>query len=174
MASPFYGEIRMFGGNFAPRGFAFCDGQLLAISQNTALFSILGTTYGGNGTTNFALPDLRGRVAIQQGAGPGLRRYSLGESAGSEGITLTQGQLPAHNHIAGCNTGKGNSSTPVGKIWAKDKSGLSAAYSTVTDNGQMSPQALQTSGGSQPHNNMQPFLTLNFIISLSGIFPSRS
>lgn len=174
MSSPFVGEIKMFGGNFAPRQYALCNGQLIPISQNTALFSLLGTNFGGDGKTTFALPDLRGRVPVQPGSGPGIRSYSIGEQAGEESVTLIQTEMPAHSHAAQCNSGKGNSSSPVGKVWAKDKSGLSSGYSTAQNGSLLSQQALAITGGSQPHNNMQPFVTLNFIIALQGIFPARA
>lgn len=174
MATPFVAEIKMFAGNFAPRQYALCDGQLISISQNTALFSILGTNFGGDGRVTFALPDLRGRVPIQPGSGPGLSNYSIGQQSGVESVTLLQSGMPAHNHVAQCNTGKGNSSSPVGKVWAKDKSGLSVGYSTAASANLLGQQALAPAGGSQPHNNMQPFMTVNFIIALQGVFPPRS
>lgn len=175
MATPFIAEIVMFGGNFAPRGWAFCQGQLLSIAQNTALFSLLGTTYGGNGQTTFALPDLRGRVPMQQGSGPGLTPRVLGEQGGTETVTLLITQMPAHNHTAvistKANTGSGNDTLPTNNYWTEGN------YNTGT-NTQMNPAAVQAtigiSGGSQPHNNMQPFLALNFIIATQGIFPSRN
>lgn len=175
MATPFIAEIVMFGGNFAPRGWAFCQGQLLSIAQNTALFSLLGTTYGGNGQTTFALPDLRGRVPMQQGSGPGLTPRVLGEQGGTETVTLLITQMPAHNHTAvistKANNGPLSDNVPTNNYWAE------GSYNSAT-NTSMNPAAVQAtigiSGGSQPHNNMQPFLALNFIIATQGIFPSRN
>ena len=172
MSEPFLGEIIMFGGNFAPRGWAFCSGQLLSIAQNTALFSILGTTYGGNGQTTFALPDLRGRVPIHPGSGPGLSPYSLGEQGGVENVTLLITQMPAHGHVATSNasTAAANDTLPTGNFLASDNQ-----YQTAS-NTQMNANAvtIAPSGGSQPHANIQPFTCVNFIIALEGIFPSRN
>lgn len=176
MSEPFLGEIRMFGGNFAPRGWAFCNGQLLPIAQNSALFSILGTTYGGDGQTTFALPDLRGRVPMHWGQGPGLTPRSLGESSGSENVTLLTTQMPAHTHLANASSDDANSTAPTNALWATAVDANSqqvSAYGT-TANTTMSPQAIGSAGGSQPHNNMQPFLCLSFIIALEGIYPSRN
>jgi microcystin-dependent protein len=170
-------EIRLFAGNFAPRGWAFCQGQILSIAQNTALFSLLGTTYGGNGQTTFALPDLRGRVPVGTGQGPGLPSINLGEMAGEPTHTLIITEMPAHNHQAQAqgNTNAGGTTSPTGATWAtstaRDNIYVSAAPNT--------PMAANTvtvgiAGGSQPHNNMQPYLGLNYIICLQGIFPSRN
>jgi microcystin-dependent protein len=168
---PYIGEIALFPYNFAPRGWAFCHGQLLSIAQNTALFSLLGTTYGGNGQTTFALPDLRGRVPVSSGQGPGLSNYTLGQSGGSESVTLTQSQMPAHTHSANAASGGGSSTSPDGRVWAastaRDNVYAGAANTT------MAVQALGASGGSQPHDNTPPYLTLNYCIALEGIYPSR-
>jgi microcystin-dependent protein len=176
MSEPFIGEIRMFGGNFAPRGWAFCDGQLLSIAQNTALFSLLGTTYGGNGQTTFALPDLRGRVPMHWGAGPGLTPRTLGESSGSETVTLLSSQMPAHNHAIGAHSGQGDTFSPEGAVNAAavDASQQPLNIYSSSVNATMAAQTVGVAGGSQPHNNMQPFQCVSFIIALEGIFPSRS
>ncbi len=174
MSEAFVGEIRICGFNFAPQGWAFCDGQLLSISQNTALFSILGTTYGGNGTTNFGLPDLRGSVPLGFGQGPGLSLYDLGQKAGEENVTLLSNQMPAHNHIPNsANNFDSDETTPAGNIWAASGN-LDSLYASGNPNTTMNSNALGGAGGSQPHNNMQPTLTLNFVICMQGIFPQRS
>lgn len=166
-AEPFIGEITLFAGNFEPKGWAFCDGRLLPIAQHTALFSILGTTYGGDGKTTFALPDLRGRAPIGQGQGPGLSNYSLGETGGQETVTLTVGQMPAHNH-AFSDAGQQPSGDAVrvqtGSSQTKIQQTTGSANSGVTQN----------TGGSQPHENRQPYLGVNYVIALQGIFPSRN
>jgi len=179
MSDAFIGEIIMFAGTFAPRNWAFCAGQLLSISQNTALFSILGTTYGGNGQTTFALPDLRGRVPVGAGQGPGLADISLGEQAGTPTVTLLTTQMPSHNHVInGVATGLANNANPAGNA-----PGIGVVPSTNTpinmyNNGTpaaaMNPQTCGLAGGNQPHPNMQPYLGMNFIICLFGIFPSRN
>jgi microcystin-dependent protein len=174
MSEPFIGEIRMFGGNFPPRGWQFCQGQLLSIAQNTALFSILGTTYGGNGQTTFALPDLRGRVPMQQGQGPGLSPRTLGEQGGSETVTLLSTQMPAHNHALICSNAQADASTPEGNVLAADQGGATLNYIATPLNATMNPATVGAAGGSQPHQNMAPFLAVNFIIALEGIFPSRN
>lgn len=174
MSEPFIAEIKIFGGNFAPRNFALCDGQLLAIAQNTALFSLLGTTYGGDGRTTFALPDLRGRVPIHPGNGPGLTSRRLGERGGAEDVTLNVNQIPAHNHSANAVTPAGNSNDAAGNYWADDAGVSSGTYHTGPANAAMNAGTIGNTGGSQPHPNMQPFLAVNFIIALFGIFPSRS
>lgn len=176
MSDQFVAEIRIFPFNFAPVGWAFCDGQLLPISQNTALFSLLGTTYGGDGKSNFALPNLQGSTPMQQGQGPGLSLRSLGELGGEQTVTLLTSEMPAHNHNAVATSGTGQGS-PVGNAWA---SGLKTGPSIYTPSSgapndvQMSQQALTPTGGNQPHNNLMPFLTLTFCIALQGIFPPRS
>jgi microcystin-dependent protein len=177
MATPFIGQITLFAGNFAPRGYRFCDGSLLAISQNTALFSILGTTYGGNGQTNFALPDLRGRVPIHAGVGPGLSSYVLGEKAGVEQVTLLSTQIPSHVHGAGVNasTGASNTVSPGGAVLAVSAQGNAYATGNPTLSAMSTSAAtVLNAGGNQPHSNMQPYLALNFIIATQGIFPARN
>jgi microcystin-dependent protein len=171
MTQPFLGEIRMFGGNFAPRGNAMCNGQLLAISQNTALFSLLGTFYGGDGKTTFALPDLRGRSPMHQGQGPGLSQRDIGEVAGEENVTLLSTEMPSHTHQVMAVGSAGNNTSPAGNSWA---SSTTRPYSNQAPNTTMAPQALSIAGGSQPHNNLQPFLVVTFIIALQGIFPARN
>ena len=172
---PFLAEIRMFAGNFAPNGWFTCDGQLLPISQYTALFSLLGTTYGGNGTTTFQLPDLRGRAPIHVGQGPGLGAYSLGQNGGVETVTLTANQMPAHNHLIGCSTSGADTNTPNNSVLAtpanSDRSPINIY--TATANATMPPTTVNIQGGSQPHENHQPYLTLTFIIAWQGIYPSR-
>jgi microcystin-dependent protein len=165
MATPFIGQITIFAGTFAPRGWAFCDGQIMAISNNTALFSIIGTTYGGNGQTTFALPDLRGRVPIGPRQGPGLSFRNVGEVSGEENHTLTQSELPAHAH-QGSGGGSQTTNNPSGAYPAK---GGVYAGSPASATG-----AGQPAGGGQPHGNMQPYLGLNYIIAIEGIFPSRN
>ena len=173
MSDPFLGEIRIFAFNFAPKGWALCNGQLVAISQNTALFSILGTTYGGNGTSNFALPNFQSRVPIGAGQGPGLTNRVLGEMAGQEAVTLTAAQNAPHSHQALCSSGVGNSYDPAGNYWSVDAGG-NPEYGPVPVAGSMSAAATSPAGGSLPHNNIQPYLTVNFCIALTGIFPSRN
>jgi microcystin-dependent protein len=173
MSDPFVAEIRMFAGNFAPRGWAFCNGQLLSITQNTALFSLLGTTYGGDGQSTFALPDLQGRVPLQPGQGPGLRNRLLGEVGGLETVTLTAANLPNHNHQAFASTGAANTATAQGGLLASTTADnpIYAAPGTGTPL-TMGPSAVG-SNDALPHNNMQPFITMTFIIALQGIFPPR-
>lgn len=172
MSDPFVAEIRIVPINFAPKGWAFCNGQLLPLSQNTALFSLLGTTYGGNGKSNFALPDLQGRAPMHPGQGPGLSLHDLGESAGSETVTLLASEMPAHTHAAlkGFNF-NGNATTPQGAGFARAGDGT-RLYATGPASTATGP-GLTPSGGDMPHNNMQPYLTMNFIIALQGIFPPR-
>jgi len=166
MSSPFIGEIRMFGGNFAPVGWAFCNGALMAIDQNDALFNLIGTTYGGDGQTTFALPDLQSRVPVHVGPG-----FALGQSAGVETVTLTGNQIPAHSHVPQANAGVGSQSSPASGVWAQS---TLTQFSSAAPSVAMAPQALGSSGGSQPHDNMVPFLVVNFILSLFGIFPSQT
>jgi microcystin-dependent protein len=179
MSEPFIGEIIMFAGNFNPRGWALCQGQILSIAQNTALFSILGTTYGGNGQTTFALPDLRGRVPVGQGQGPGLPAVSLGEVSGANSSTLTIQQMPSHNHLVRANASNGNDSLPANAYLAAaviptDSNKSVSAYNTATDNTTLNPGAVGPTGGNQPFSLMQPYLGMNYIIALEGIFPSRN
>ena len=172
MAQPFIGEIRMFTANFAPPGWAFCDGQLLAISDNDALFSLLGTTYGGNGETTFALPDLRGRVPVHWGSGPGLSPVNIGTRSGAESVTLTTNQLPAHTHAWRAHSGAASGQTPIGASVASPASNL---YDTQTDNlGAMRSSMVGPTGGSQSHTNIMPTATIGFIIALFGIYPSQT
>ena len=172
---PFVAEIRIFPFNFAPKGWAFCDGQLLPLSQNTALFSLLGTTYGGNGKSNFALPDLQGNAPMHPGQGPGLSLHDLGETGGSETVTLLESEIPSHNHSYNARpTGAvPPQASPVGLAPARSNS---RPYSpaSVSANGQMNFTGTGMSGGDQPHNNMMPYLTLNFCIALQGVFPPRT
>lgn len=171
-AEPYLGQIAFVAFNFAPKGWADCDGQLLSIAQNTALFSLLGTTYGGNGQTTFALPDMRGRVLIDDGQGPGLSIYSSGQKGGAETHTLTLSEMPVHNHMINAVTAEGNQNIPTAALPANTKV-LDKEYSDATPDTQMASNMLSQAGGSQPHNNMQPFLTLKCIIALQGIYPSR-
>lgn len=175
MSNPFLAEVRIFTAGFAPKGWAQCDGQLMPISQNTALFSLLGTTYGGNGTSNFALPNLQGCSPMQAGQGPGLTLRDLGETAGEQTVTLLQTEMPAHSHTALGASGTG-AATPVSNAWASGaKLGGGNLYTgSGSNNVPMNPFATSIAGGSQPHNNMQPFLGLMFIIALQGVFPARS
>jgi microcystin-dependent protein len=171
MADPFVAEIRIFGFNFAPKGWAFCDGQLMPLSQNTALFSLLGTTYGGNGKSNFALPDLQGRAPMQPGQGPGLSLYDLGQNGGSEYVTLLETEIPAHTHTLSTSDFPADVAAPGNdRVLAYSSNGW--MYGTSA-NGVMSPQALAPVGGGLPHNNMQPYLTVNFCIALQGVYPPR-
>lgn len=172
MSDQFVGEIRIFGCNFAPAGWALCNGQLLPISQNTALFSLLGTFYGGDGRSNFALPNLQGNVAINFGQGPGLSDYVIGEIGGEEDVTLLQTEIPQHNHAAQCNSSSTDSAAPGGEVWAPEVAG-SNLYSP-SGGAPMAVSSLPNVGGNQPHNNMQPYLVLNYCIALQGIFPPRS
>lgn len=172
MSDPFIGEIRMFGGNFAPVGWAFCNGQLLAISQNDALFALIGTTYGGDGVSTFGLPDLRGRGPIHQGQGLGLSPYVLGQLAGTESVTVLQSQLPAHTHPAALNNAAGTTNNPQNATWATAPNAQS--YNAAAPDVAMSASSITTAGSSVPHDNMPPFLAVSFIICLEGIFPSQN
>lgn len=165
--TPYVGEIRMFAGNFAPAGWMFCEGQLLPISENDVLFNLIGTTYGGDGQSTFALPDLRGRLPLHFGNG-----FTLAETGGVENVTLTVGQIPAHSHPFLGSTSPGDQSTPVGNLPAA--SNVVSLFSAAAPNASMAAQTLSSVGGSQPHNNFQPYLCINFIISLFGIFPSQT
>ena len=167
MAQPYVGEIRMFAGNFAPAGWMFCEGQLLPISENETLFQLIGTTYGGDGESTFALPDLRGRLPLHQGNG-----FILAETGGAEEITLTVQQIPAHSHPLLGSTANASATDPAGNVGGRNT--VAAVFSYGTDNPPqpLSPSAVGSVGGSQPHTNFQPYLCINFIISLFGIFPS--
>ena len=170
---PFVAEIRIFPFNFAPRGWAFCNGQILPISQNTALFSLLGTTYGGNGQSNFALPDLQGRAPMHPGQGPGLSLHDLGETGGSDTVTLLQSEIPVHNHgLMAQSIPLGGASNPASNSFNRPASGnlYSASNTNLV---QLADQALTPTGGSLPHNNLMPYLTMNFNIALQGVFPPR-
>ena len=174
MADPFVAEIRIFPFNFAPKGWAFCDGQLLPLSQNTALFSLLGTTYGGNGKSNFALPDFQGRAPMFWGQGPGLSLYDIGQTGGSETITLLESELPAHAHQASGGAGSGPTS-PANNTWGAGAGRTPPpVYTNTAPNVNMAAATVSTAGTSAPQNNMQPYLTLSFCIALQGVFPPRT
>lgn len=175
MADPFVAEIRIFPFNFPPKGWAFCDGQLLPLSQNTALFSLLGTTYGGDGKSNFALPNLQGNAPMHPGQGPGLSLHDLGETGGADTVTLLQSELPSHSHTMRANSGDGISPSPANNV----ASGPGADrdlfwYKVGAPNATMNPLASGSAGGGQPHNNLMPYLTFNFCIALQGVFPPRT
>jgi microcystin-dependent protein len=172
MADPFVAEIRIFPFNFAPKGWAFCDGQLLPLSQNTALFSLLGTTYGGDGKSNFALPNMQGNAPMHPGQGPGLSLHDLGETGGSETVTLLESEIPAHSHVLKGAEDDATFKTPLNLFLA----GGNQMYvgPSPTANGTLAPESLPPVGGDQPHNNLQPYLTLNFNIALQGVFPPRT
>ena len=170
MSNPYLGEIRTFAGNFAPQGWALCQGQLLPIAENTALFQLIGTTYGGDGVNTFALPDLRGRLPLHQGTGPGLSPRSIGQMGGAEQVTLGEAQLPAHSHTVLASNSAGKAAPGPGAMLS---AGVIQVFGNGAPNTPMSPQAVTTSaGGGQPHPNMPPFLGLNYIVALFGIFPS--
>ena len=172
MSEPFVGEIRMFAGNFAPRGWAFCDGQLLAVSQNDALFSLLGTIYGGDGRTTFGLPDLRGRIPMHQGSGPGLSPRRLGAKAGEENVTLTVNNLTSHSHTFRASSSIANQTDPTGRTFGNTSS--EPVYLSENPDVYMANDAITQVGGSQSHTNIMPFLCVNFIVALFGIYPSRN
>ena len=167
---PFLGEIRAFAGNYAPQGWAFCQGQLLSIAQYDALFSLLGTTYGGDGQTTFALPNLASRIALHRGTGSGLSPRIIGEAGGAETVSLSVQQMPVHNHASVCSNTGANKPSPVDSYWSTDPGGNTGAYST-TDGSQMAGTAIGMTGGGQPHNNLQPYLVINYIVALEGIYP---
>jgi microcystin-dependent protein len=169
MGTPYVGEIRMFAGNFAPAGWMLCQGQTLPISENDVLFQLIGTTYGGDGQETFNLPDLQSRVPVHMGNGGG-GSYIIGQPAGVESVTLTTSQIPAHSHPPLCNSGAGGQAGPQGGVWAQ--LATNPPYASVAPANNMAPSAIGSSGGSQPHDNMVPFLVINFIISLFGIFPT--
>jgi len=175
----YLGEVKMFGGNFAPRGFALCNGQLLSIQQNAALFSLLGTTFGGNGTQTFGLPDYRGRAPIHWGTGPGLTTRVIGEMSGTEGVTLIQSQMPLHNHLINASTTVATQVMPTNFILAQSiDSGVGGTPSNFIEsasaNTTMAPTTVAIAGGSLPHDNMQPYVVISFIIALTGVYPSRN
>jgi microcystin-dependent protein len=171
MADPFVAEIRIFPFNFAPKGWAFCDGQILPISQNTALFALLGTVYGGDGKSTFALPNMQGNAPMHPGQGSGLSPHDLGEMGGSQFVTLLESEMPAHSHIVSVSVQDGIEPSPTQQDFAKGQGiNMYAAPGTLT---QLAFQAIAPAGGSLPHNNMQPYLTLNFNIALQGVFPAR-
>ena len=175
MAEPFIGEIRMFAGNFAPRDWSYCNGTLLAITQNQVLYSLLGTYYGGDGRTTFGLPDLRGRVPVHQGQGPGLSSRLMGQKFGAETVTLTTTQLPSHTHELQASSDQATSDAPAGLVLAKgDEVTFDRIYTTDPPANDLSPQAIGNTGGSQAHDDMMPFLCLSFIIALQGTYPSRN
>ncbi|MBI4910063.1 MAG: phage tail protein [Acidobacteria bacterium] len=170
---PFVAEIRIFPFNFAPKGWAFCNGQIMPLSQNTALFSLLGTTYGGDGKSNFALPNMQGNVPMHPGQGPGLSLHDLGETGGSQTVSLLQSEMPSHNHSVGAQTVPlGGLGTPAGNTLSRPASGN--LYSPSAPQIAMNENAIAPAGGGQPHNNMQPYLTLNFCIALQGVYPPRT
>jgi len=170
MSEPFIAEIRIFAGNFAPRSWAFCNGQLLPVAQNTALFSLIGTTYGGDGRTTTALPNLQGRMPLHPGRGPGLTSYRLGQNGGTETVTLTSAQMPQHSHGLSATQEDAGETNPQGNYIANGNQQFAAANNL----GAMQAQSLPAAGGSGAHNNLQPILAINFIIALQGLYPSRS
>jgi microcystin-dependent protein len=172
MADPFVAEIRIFPFNFAPKGWAWCDGQLLPLSQNTALFSLLGTTYGGDGKSNFALPDLQGRAPMHPGQGPGLSLHDLGETGGSETVTLLESEIPSHSHSWKVSVATAIQNDPTGQYYGGGD-GINE-YAAQAANATMADQSLTPAGGDQPHNNMMPYLTFYFCIALQGVFPPRT
>lgn len=167
---PYVGEIRIFAGNYAPQGWALCQGQILSIAEYDLLFALIGTTYGGDGQTTFALPDFRGRVVLSQGQNPATgTTFNMGQKAGTETVTLTTGQMPSHTHGMQASSLSGTTSSPTNAVWAQ-----SPQYSTSTPNGSMNPSTVSSVGGNQAHNNMMPYLPINYIICLYGIYPSQN
>jgi microcystin-dependent protein len=173
MSEPFTAEIRIFAGNFAPRGWAFCNGQLLPVAQNTALFSLIGTTYGGDGRTTTALPNLQGRAPMHPGRGPGLTDRRLGQRGGVETVTVSEAQMPTHNHSVMASPNPGSVFAPSNTT-ALARAVGGAAYKDASPNASFAEGSLLSTGGSQPHNNLQPFMAINYIIALVGLYPSRS
>ncbi len=174
MSEPFIAEIRIFAGNFAPRSWAFCNGQLLPIAQNTALFSLIGTTYGGDGRTTTALPNLQGKAPMHPGRGPGLTVRQLGQTGGSETVSLTEAQMPSHNHSLLAANAPGTSFSPTATSYLARSVGGNVYDSNDDSSNALNADTLHNTGGSQAHNNMQPFLAINYIIALQGLYPSRS
>ena len=174
MSEPFIGEIQMFSGIFRPRSWSLCDGQLLNVSQNAALFSLFGTVYGGDGRTTFGLPDLRGRVPVHRGPGPGLSDRRIGQKGGQEDVTLVANQIPAHKHELQANTGAGTDSSPTGNVPAQSTIGVYKANPAPASIRTLKSESISRVGGSQRHTNMAPFQCVNFIVALYGIYPSRS
>ena len=174
MADPFVAEIRIFPFNFPPKGWAWCNGQLMPISQNTALFSLLGTTYGGDGKSNFALPDMQGNAPMHPGEGPGLSLHDLGETGGSETVTLLESEIPAHSHSLMSLGAPANRTNPAGNTFARASQGNAYVAPAGAPLVSMANQAITPAGGDQPHNNMQPYLTFYFNIALQGVFPPRT
>ncbi|WP_182035109.1 phage tail protein [Vibrio diabolicus] len=174
MSEPFLGEIRMFAGNFAPRDWAYCDGQLIPVTQNNALYALLGTTYDGNGYTNFGLPDMRGRLPVHFGTGPDLTQRPLGARFGVETVVLTEHELPEHRHPMKASTGEADDLKPSGLVFGQSYNDLYNSGSDPSSLVELSPQAIGKTGGSQSHNNMMPSFCVNFIIALEGLFPPRS
>lgn len=173
MADPFVAEIRIFPFNFAPRGWALCNGQLLPIAQNTALFSLLGTTYGGNGTSTFALPDLQGSVPVHPGQGPGLSLRDLGEQGGSDTVTLLESEIPAHTHALAASAAAAFARSPSGELFANESGGVNSYAALAAPTAVLAAAACPPVGGNQPHNNLAPYITFNFCIALQGVYPSR-
>jgi len=173
MAEPFLGQIALVGFNFAPQGWALCDGQLLSIAQFAALFNLIGTTYGGDGQSTFALPDLRSRIPVHQGQGSGTSNYVMGQTGGSEQVTLTSAQVTSHTHQARCFTGGSNSQSPVNGVWAQASADTPYVSSQVGA-ANMAPGAIGAAGGGQPHPNLMAYQAINYIIALEGIFPSQN
>jgi len=174
MSDPFAGEIRMFAGNFAPRGWALCDGQLLAVSGNDALFSLFGTIYGGDGRTTFGLPDLRGRIPLHMGQGPGLTSRSIGSKSGSESVTVTANELAGHTHTWQATTAPAQERTPVNNAMAETSANIYSESEPPQTPVTMAAGMVEPTGGSQPHDNVQPFQCINYIVALFGIYPSRN
>ncbi len=174
MSEPFIGQMIMVGFNFAPRGYAACDGALVSIAQNTTLFALLGTTFGGNGQTTFGLPDMRGRTPVHQGQGPGLTPRIMGEASGEEDHTLIISEMPMHNHVITAFDGEGDLPTPPNNTFAGSNQSGNNIFTNAAANTTMNPMSCGIAGGSQPHDNMQPYLVMNFCIATEGIFPPRS
>jgi microcystin-dependent protein len=174
MSDPFVAEIRMFAGNFAPKGWALCNGQLMPISQNTALFSLLGTFYGGDGKSTFALPNLQGTMPLNAGQGPGLTDRVLGEQGGTPAVTLIESEMPVHVHTGNAATSGSGHADPTNAVFASGQRGRPPAYGLGNSTVPMSPMAISVAGGSQPHNNLPPYLAVTFIIALQGIYPARN